>query len=217
MREETIIEKAVSLPMIRRYAQEIGFTRMSIVPLRAARAYAVDYSGTDEDVHPLSRMWDDTLQLGPKEYARFVLQKGETAPPDTLLPADRLVGRIKARIDVRSGPGHVSAGTPVRLALLVRNAGSVTWRARGRRFGGQVSLGIQLCDPEGTVLRDDLGRTPLPRDVAPGETLELQCMVAEGLPPGRYILRCDMVVEGVTWFGPQGSPVMSVPMDVGPV
>ena len=77
-----------------------------------------------------------------------------------------------------------------------------------------MSVGIQVCNPEGTVLRDDLGRTALPRDVAPGESLELDCMVAEAPPPGRYILRCDMVVEGVTWFGPQGSPVMSLPLEV---
>src|SRR5262249_5742565 len=49
-------------------------------------------------------------------------------------------------------------------------------------------------------------RTPLSRDVAPGDSLEVDIVVAGSLEPGRYRLRYDMVVEGVTWFDYQGSP-----------
>ena len=56
------------------------------------------------------------------------------------------------------------------------------------------------------MLREDLGRTPLPRDVAPGEEIEIEMTVAGLLPAGHYRLRYDMVVEGVTWFEFQGSP-----------
>jgi len=45
----------------------------------------------------------------------------------------------------------------------------------------------------------------LPHDVAPGEEIEIQMIVACLLPPGRYGLRYDMVVEGVTWFEFHGS------------
>ena len=58
----------------------------------------------------------------------------------------------------------------------------------------------------GDVLREDLGRTPLPRDVAPGEAIEIEMTVAGLLPTGQYGLRYDMVVEGVTWFEFHGSP-----------
>ena len=47
---------------------------------------------------------------------------------------------------------------------------------------------------------------PMPRDVAPGEALEVDVVVAGSLEPGRYRLRYDMVAEGVTWFEFQGSP-----------
>ena len=46
----------------------------------------------------------------------------------------------------------------------------------------------------------------LPRDVAPGDALDVDVVVAGSLGPGRYRLRYDMVTEGVTWFEFQGSP-----------
>ena len=57
-----------------------------------------------------------------------------------------------------------------------------------------------------TFLEQVLGRTSLPRDVAPGEEIEIEMTVASLLPAGTYELRYDMVVEGVTWFEFQGSP-----------
>ncbi len=69
-----------------------------------------------------------------------------------------------------------------------------------------MTCGLKVCDARGDVLREDLGRTPLPRDVAPGEEIEIEMTVAGLLPTGQYGLRYDMVVEGVTWFEFQGSP-----------
>jgi len=42
--------------------------------------------------------------------------------------------------------------------------------------------------------------------MSPGDEIEIDMHVAEPLPAGRYELRYDMVVEGVTWFEFQGSP-----------
>ena len=46
----------------------------------------------------------------------------------------------------------------------------------------------------------------MPRDVAPGEEIEIELTVPVFPPTGHYGLRYDMVVEGVTWFEFQGSP-----------
>lgn len=62
MREETIIEKNVSLPMVRRLAMEAGFSRMRVVPLRSSAGYVFDYAATPDDALPLRQMWDDTLR-----------------------------------------------------------------------------------------------------------------------------------------------------------
>ena len=206
MREESVIEKSVSLPLVRRLAMDAGFSRMRVVPLRSSAAYAFDYSATSADDVPFQQMWEETLRLGPGEHARFVLHKGDDPPEDTLLPAHQLVGRLEARIVPEQVSATVRAGQAFTDRLRIRNAGSVTWKARGRRFGGQVTLGLKVCDAHDEVLREDLGRTPLPRDVAPGDEIEIEMTVAGCLAPGQYRLRYDMVVEGVTWFEFHGSP-----------
>ena len=216
MREERVIEKPVSLPLVRRLAMEAGFSRMRIVPLRAATEYVVDYTATPADGAALQRIWQDTLRHSAGEHARFVLHKGDDPPPDTLLPANQLEGKLNGRIELVEVSPAVPAGRRFIDRLRVTNTGSVIWRARGRRFGGQVTCGLKVCNDAGDVLREDLGRTPLPRDVAPGETLDIEMAVAGELGPGRYVLRYDMVVEGVTWFEFQGSPCPRRVLEVRP-
>jgi SAM-dependent methyltransferase len=206
MREECVIEKSVSLPVVRRLAMEAGFSRMRVVPLRSSAAYVFDYAATPADDLPLRQMWDESLRLCPGEHARFVLHKGDDLPADTHLPAHQLVGRLEARIVPERVSAIVRVGQPFIDRLRITNAGSVTWKARGRRFGGQVTVGLKVCDARGEVLREDLGRTPLPHDVVPGEEIEIEMTVAGLLPTGHSGLRYDMVVEGVTWFEFQGSP-----------
>jgi len=216
MREETVIEKGVSLPVIRRLAMEAGFSRMRVVPLLSSAAYVFEYAATPADGLPLRHMWDETVRLCPQEHARFVLYKGDDLPADTLLPAHQLVGRLQARIVPEQVSPIVHAGRPFTDRLRITNTGTVTWKARGRRFGGQVTFGLKVCDTRDEVLREDLGRTPLPRDVAPGEEIEIEVTVAGHLPTGQYGLRYDMVVEGVTWFEFQGSPCARRSLDVMP-
>ena len=220
MREERVLEKAVSLPLIRRLALDAGFRRMRVVPLRSSSTYVFDYGAAPADEAALQAMWDDTRRLSPAEHARFVLDKldrgGETGETQesTLLPAHRLVGRIKADIGFLQVTPSARAGDAFTDRLRIANTGSVTWSARGRRFGGQVTCGLKVCDAHGEILREDLGRTALPRNVAPGSAIDIEMTVAGALPPGRYVLRYDMVVEGVTWFEFQGSACPTRPLDV---
>lgn len=206
MREERVLEKSVSLPLVRRLALDAGFTRMRVIPLRSCDTYAFDYTASHQDRRALDQMWEDTLRHSPAEHARFVLYKGEDRPPDTLLPAQQLVGRLRADIVPLDSARTVPSATPFVERLRITNTGTVVWKARGRRFGGQVTCGLKVCDSRGEVLREDLGRTALPDDVAPGESIEIALSVAAALPAGRYQLRFDMVVEGVTWFEFYGSP-----------
>jgi SAM-dependent methyltransferase len=212
MREEGIIEKNVSLPLLRRLAMEAGFSGMRVAPLRSAGTYSFDYTGSSEDAAALTRIWNDTVIHGPGEHARFVLYKGGEPPADTWLPAHQLGGRLAARITPLGHVLSVPAHHPFTSRLRIENQGRVTWKARGRRFGGQVTCGLKVCSPDGVVIREDVGRTPLTKDVAPGETIELDVAVAGELAAGTYVFRYDMVVEGVTWFEFQGSPCLYVPI-----
>jgi SAM-dependent methyltransferase len=214
MREHAVLEKRVSLPLVRRLALEAGFSRMRVVPLRSSGAYAFDYTASPADGEALARMWADTLTLSSREHSRFVLHKGDEPPSDTLLPAQKLSGRLGARIVVDRAADAARAGQAFTDRLRIANTGSVTWRARGRRFGGQVTCGLKICGADGAILREDLGRTPLPHDVEPGREIHLDVTVPGALAPGRYRLRYDMVVEGVTWFEFQGSPCVERSLDV---
>lgn len=214
MREDGVLEKNVSLPLVRRLAEEAGFTRMKVVPLRGSAAYVMEYTATPADEAPLRKMWDDTLRLSAGESARFVLEKGLERPQDTFLPPPQLVGRLQAGITLEKVQAIVRTGESFTDTLRISNTGTVIWKARGRRFGGQVTGGLKVCDAEGEVIREDLGRTPLPRDIAPGEEVVIPMSVAGVLPPGHYRLRYDMVVEGVTWFEPHGSPAVRRPLEV---
>lgn len=206
MREEGVLEKSVSLPAVRRLAMASGFSRMQIIPLRSPECYVCDYAATAADDDALAEIWKDTLRHSQKEHARFVLRKGGDPPDDTHLPPDRFVRRLRARIDLLSVCATVPAHQAFTDRIRITNTGSVTWRSVGRRFGGQVTVGVKVCNLADEVLREDLGRTPLSRDIAPGDALEVAVVMAGSLEPGRYRLRYDMVVEGVTWFEFQGSP-----------
>jgi len=214
MREERIVEKSVALPLVRRLAMEAGFTRMRVVPLRSPGTYAFEYAAGAGDGAALQGMWDETVRLSPGEHARFVLHKGDDPAPDTHLPADQLLGRLQARIDLPRTSPTAGSGLAFTDGLRITNTGSVIWKARGRRFGGQVTCGLKICDLQGQVLREDLGRTPLPADVAPGQAIDIEMTVPGALPPGDYRLKYDMVVEGMTWFEFQGSPCASRPLTV---
>jgi SAM-dependent methyltransferase len=206
MREEGVLEKSVSLPAVHRLAMSAGFGRMQIIPLRSADCYVCDYEATVADNRAVAALWDDTVKHAQKEHARFVLCKGDAPPDDTHLPPERFVRRLRAQIDLLQICAAPSAREAFTDRLRLTNTGSVIWRAVGRRFGGQVTVGVKVCSMADEVLREDLGRTPLPHDVAPGDSLDLDVAIAGSLEPGRYRLRYDVVVEGVTWFEFHGSP-----------
>jgi SAM-dependent methyltransferase len=206
MREEQVMEKSVPLPLIRHLAEKAGFSRMRIVPLRASATYAIDYDALPESSGVFNDKWAETLRHCPTEHARFALYKGDPPPDDTLLPAPLLAGRLGAEIVLPAGDLSARAGEQIEQRLHVTNRGTLTWKAQGRRFGGQVTCGLKVFTEDGRCLREDLGRTPLPKDVAPGEAIEVEMRIKGELPPGRYSLVHDMVVEGVSWLEHYGSP-----------
>jgi SAM-dependent methyltransferase len=216
MREEQVMEKSVSLPLVRQLAARAGFTRMRIVPLRASATYAIDYDASPDSSGAFDDKWKETLRHAPAEHARFALYKGDPPPDDTLLPPTLLAGRLKAAIVLSDGELTGRAGGEVRQRLRVTNSGTVTWKARGRRFGGQVTCGLKVFAEDGRCVREDLGRTPLPKDVGPDDTIDLEMTIRLELPPGRYSLLHDMVVEGVSWFEHYGSATPRRSLTVSP-
>ena len=74
----------------------------------------------------------------------------------------------------------------------------------GRRL---VRLGAQLCAGDGTLINRDFERAWLPSHLQPGATMEIPITVRAPETPGRYVLKFDLVSEGIDWFETCGSKV----------
>lgn len=84
------------------------------------------------------------------------------------------------------------------LRVRVRNASSEPWSgADGHRA---LALGNHWVGADGALVGRDDGRTPLGRDVAPGEEVELELDVTAPAEPGEYVIELDVVQEQVGWF-----------------
>jgi hypothetical protein len=108
--------------------------------------------------------------------------------------------------DVRAG-----ARAPARVRL--ENAGSAPWRS-DRGLGLQLSY--HWLDSLGNPIVWDGVRTPFPRVVEPGESLELEAEVIAPRPPGGYRLAFDLVEEHRFWLQELGGVPLDVPVEVQP-
>jgi hypothetical protein len=105
------------------------------------------------------------------------------------------------------------AGVTGHARVALENAGSATWRSRGRTG---VRLAYHWLDLLGNPIVWDGTRVALPRPVAPGGTVELEAWVAAPRPPGRYVLSFDLVEEYRFWFAEVGGTTLDVPLEVMP-
>jgi len=108
-------------------------------------------------------------------------------------------------------PSRAGATTVATVAL--ENAGTATWRTTET---GGVRASYHWLDRLGNPIVWDGTRTGLPRDVAPGETVELELSVTAPRPPGRYRLAFDLVEEHRFWFAEVGATPLEVDVDVAP-
>jgi hypothetical protein len=134
------------------------------------------------------------------DHPLFVCRKGRRA-------ADSTVPSV-LRADVQ--PQLTRRDEVVTGAVTIRNTGDTLW-LRGNDHG-RVQLGIQLFSSDRALLGRDFARVSLPSDVASDQSIEL--MIDITLPDAStpYILKLDLVDEGVCWFEDVGSRPVYVPV-----
>jgi hypothetical protein len=110
------------------------------------------------------------------------------------------------------GPYRAGVESGVRVRL--RNEGSATWRSRG---ADGLQLAYHWLDPLQNPIVWDGARTPFAAAVAPGEEVELLATVRAPRPPGRYVLRFDLVEEHRFWLAELGCDVLDVETEVRPL
>ncbi len=108
----------------------------------------------------------------------------------------------------------VEAGALQRPVVAVENLGTATWRTRDGDSG--LFLAFHWLDERGNAIVWDGARTPLEREVAPGETLRQTLALRGPIPPGRYRLAVDLVEEHRFWLAELGNAPYEEGVDVLP-
>jgi hypothetical protein len=91
--------------------------------------------------------------------------------------------------------------------------GQRSWSPEGELF---FALSYHLTDDEGNSVTYDGERSPLPTDVAPGETATVSGLIRAPDEPGQYVIEWDMVQESVTWFSWKEAPTSASKLVVEP-
>ncbi|MFF2480832.1 LTA synthase family protein [Paenibacillus sp. NPDC058071] len=88
--------------------------------------------------------------------------------------------------------------------VLIKNTGDEVWEPNIH------NLSYHLYDTNDDMIIFDGVRTVLPRQVLPGETIEMQAVFELPVPNGLYTVVWDMVKEGATWFGELDTNALAV-------
>jgi len=116
---------------------------------------------------------------------------------------------FQARIEQAGDWKRLASRRGLLLAVVVTNVGRSFWPAGGPfpYPQGTVNVGTYRDRPEG---RAELGRTPLPRSLPPGESLAVAVQIpAEAAGEGGEVT-IDLVREDISWFGELGSTPLVV-------
>jgi hypothetical protein len=143
--------------------------------------------GTPELERIRHEIWDDN-NLG-------------NAIPGATPHAEIHVGGLLPGLPAITRPGRQ---LPLKATIVNRSTRPFAAQASyGRRL---VRLGAQLCQRDGALLNRDFQRAWLPDTLAPGDSVRVPITITAPDAPGRYLLKFDMVSEGVDWFEACGSP-----------
>ena len=105
------------------------------------------------------------------------------------------------------------SGAAATVPIAVTNTGNFIWNAAGPT---PVHLGYHWTDAAGKVVVWDGARSNLPADVAPGASTTLQAQIQFPAAAGSYVLKWDLVQEGVSWFSGQSVPTFDQTVSVSP-
>jgi 2-polyprenyl-3-methyl-5-hydroxy-6-metoxy-1,4-benzoquinol methylase/glycosyltransferase involved in cell wall biosynthesis len=160
---------------------------------------------------------DDLLPLKdvPLNYHYLACKKVIDGAPAATVPDSRQPGLLRARIEiVERGPETFGPGEALNIKLEIQNTGDTLWLAGRETRTGIVMPGVRIRDAAGILVSEFHGEPPLPRAVAPGETVSVKIEHAAPQREGRYTLKFDLVAQHVCWFEDVGSKAFTIGFDV---
>ncbi len=217
-RELLIIETAIFPPERSpgSFDHAVGGLRPTLHPL----AYVENEPGMKEAIYNwflpspealralLANVGFDEVTVHPAELSdRAILVCRKHAP----YPDSRTLNFLSASITLIDAPVEAKALEELRFRARVENTGFARWLAAGEAetARGAVRLTAHLISGanEEDVFPYFAGAV-LPRDIEPGETVEIELALRAPAEPGRYLLEFDMVAEHLSWFEDLGSPTL---------
>jgi hypothetical protein len=125
-------------------------------------------------------------------------------------PVKQVAVIVPALSATYSAPAAVNgaANSMMTVPVTITNAGTSTWQP------GAFNVSYHLYTQSEALFVWDGLRTALPAAVAPGQAVTLSVIVKMPANAGSYILRFDVVQEGVAWFSGQGVPMGSATLQV---
>ena len=160
---------------------------------------------------------DELLPLKdvPLNYHYLACKKVSDGAPAATVPDSRRPGLLRARIGlVEVGAERLAPGEALDIKLEIENTGDTLWLAGRETRTGIVMPGVRIRDAANILVSEFHGEPPLPRAVAPGETISLKIEHAAPQRPGRYILKFDLVAQHVCWFEDVGSEAFTIEFEV---
>jgi SAM-dependent methyltransferase len=149
------------------------------------------------------------------ERGRVVARRraATTQSSHTETPAVRLQGAFDVHYVAVELPATIEAGTVVHGRLTLENR---SWRTWASVEPAPIQASYHWWRTDQVELARDGLRSPLPKPVAPGETVTLAFRVRAPERPGRYRLAVDLVEEGVAWFSDAGVAPLTLRLTVRP-
>ena len=180
--------------LARRMAAEIGIDRLS-------------WEITD---HP-ENMFSQRFVPGAPDFARIEQEIWDRSYLGNAIPGATPKARIEVGGDswlqrIGNAPLVARPGESLEVQTRVTNLSARTFPAQasyGRRL---VRLGAQLCSASGELIDRDYERAWLPAHVPAGATVSVPLRLTAPQAPGQYVLKFDLVSEGIEWFEQVGSP-----------
>jgi cell division septation protein DedD len=109
----------------------------------------------------------------------------------------------------------MKSGKTVAADITVKNVSPVTWPSKpDNQDRYAVNLSYHWLNRKGATVVFDGLRTPLPRDMKPGESVVLKAAIQAPEKPGRYILEVTLVQEGGAWFPEKKGAKLVLPVTV---
>jgi len=214
MQESGVLERDVVLSDVYDKAMKAGFKELYLKPMLLPSEIDLTYFEWQRFFNGMPAIVEEYMQK-VRTYTEdchlfFTLHKSlKKRQRDSRNP-----GLLRAAIEITDIPSTIKQGGDMVIKVLVKNTGDTLWLSEMQKFGGHVTLGVKLLIQNGKILNSDFGRALLPKDVMPGESVEVVMQLGAPSEKGEYVLKFDMVCERITWFEGAGSMPLSVRFEV---